>query len=72
MNAQGSFYSVVGVNQPKKIITINTEQTKYLMSVPQESNTGGKINGNICIHSLAPAAHGSWIQVDPSARLLVD
>jgi hypothetical protein len=42
MNAHGSFYSDVVVNQSKKIITINTEQTKYLLSVPQKSNTGGK------------------------------
>jgi hypothetical protein len=48
MNAQGSFYSAVVVNQPKKIITINIKQTKHLSSVPpQESKTGGKINGNI-------------------------
>jgi hypothetical protein len=49
MNALGSFYSDLLVNQPKKIITINTEQTKYLRSVPQESKTGGKINGGIYV-----------------------
>jgi hypothetical protein len=42
MSAHGS-YSVVVVNQPKKIITNNTKQTKYLKSVPQESNIGEKI-----------------------------
>ncbi len=81
MTAHGSFYSVVVVNQPKKIIKINTKQTKYLLSVPQESNTGGKINSNIYLHSSASAAPGfgcsptfliCTIQVDPSARLLVD
>jgi hypothetical protein len=49
MNAHGSFYSVVVVNQPKKIIIINTKQTKYL-SVPQESKTEKKINEIFGIH----------------------
>jgi hypothetical protein len=52
MNAHGSFYSVVVVNKPKKIITINTMQTIYLRSVPHENNTGGKINGNSYMHKL--------------------
>jgi hypothetical protein len=43
MNAHGNFYSAVVVNQPKKIVTINTKQTKYFRSVPQESITGGII-----------------------------
>jgi hypothetical protein len=30
MNAHGSFYSVVFVNQLKEMRTINTEQTKYV------------------------------------------
>jgi hypothetical protein len=30
MNLHGSFNSAFVVNQPKKIITINTKQTKYL------------------------------------------
>jgi hypothetical protein len=53
MNAHKSFFSIVVLNQLQKIITTNTKQTKYLMSVPQKSNTGGKINGNIDIHCLA-------------------
>jgi hypothetical protein len=44
MSAHGSFYPVLVANQPKKIIVINTKQTKYLRSVPQESITGIKIN----------------------------
>jgi hypothetical protein len=46
VNAHGSFYSGFVVNQPKKIKTINTKNTKYLMSVPQESVIRGKINGS--------------------------
>jgi hypothetical protein len=77
----GSFYSVLVVNQPEQIITINTKQTKYLRSVPQESITGGKINGDIYIHCFASTGHGfdcsrtlllCIIQVHPSTRLLVD
>ncbi len=69
------------VNQPKNTITINTKRTQYLRSVPQDSNTGGKINYNIYIHCSASADHGfgqlrtfllCTIQVHPSARLLVD
>ncbi len=41
VNIHGSFYSVVVVNQPEKIRTIDTKQTKYLRSVSQENNTGG-------------------------------
>jgi hypothetical protein len=50
MNSRGIFYSVVVFNEHKKIRTINSKRTKYLRSVPQESNTGGKINGKIYIH----------------------
>jgi hypothetical protein len=57
MYAHGSFYSAFVVNQPKKIITINTKKIKYLRNVPQESITGGKINGSIYIHSFASADH---------------
>jgi hypothetical protein len=42
MMAHGSFYSVVVVNLPKKIITINTKLTKYFRSVPQEVILEGK------------------------------
>ncbi len=80
MNANGSFYSVVGVNQPKEIRTFYTKRTEYL-SVPQECITEGKINANIYVHRSASADHGfgysgtllmCTIQVHPSARLLVD
>jgi hypothetical protein len=80
MNAHGSFYSVVVINQPKKIMPINTKQIKYFRSVSQENN-GGKINGNINIHCSSSADHGFGcsrsflvcsIHVHPSARLLVD
>ncbi len=66
------------INQPKKIITINTNHTKYLRSVPQE--TGGKINGTIYVHCSGSTDNGfgclqtlmlCTIQVHPSARLLV-
>jgi ABC-type tungstate transport system permease subunit len=50
MNAHENFYSFVLVNQPEKIITVNTKQAKYFWSVPQEKNTGGKIDGNIYVH----------------------
>jgi hypothetical protein len=56
--AHGSMYFMVVVNQPKKIRTINTKQTKYLRSVPLENNTGGKIISNIYIHCKASAGHG--------------
>jgi hypothetical protein len=49
MNAIGSFYSVGVLNQPKKIRTVNTKQTKYLRSVPQESIVSPRINPG-CIH----------------------
>jgi hypothetical protein len=42
MNAHGSFYFVVVLDQPKKTITIDTKQTKYLRNVPQENSTGEK------------------------------
>jgi hypothetical protein len=80
MNAHGSFYSLAVLNQPNKIITINTKQTKYFRVVLKESHTGGKRNDNIYIHCSASADHGvgclrtflvSTIQVYPSARLLV-
>ncbi len=57
MNAHRSFHSGFVVNQPKKIITINTKQRKYLRSVLQESLTGGKINGSIYVHCSASADH---------------
>jgi hypothetical protein len=60
MNANGSFYSLTVLNQPNKIRTINTKQTKYLRVVLQESHTGGKINDNIYIHCSASADHG-WL-----------
>ncbi len=81
MNVFGSFYSTVVGNQPKEISKINTKQTKYLRSVPQESITGGKINGNFYIYCSASTDHGfgclrtvlvCTIQVHPSVRLLAD
>jgi hypothetical protein len=79
MNANGSFYSVDVVNQPKEIRTINTKRTKYFRIVPQESITGGKINGNIYVQHLLITDLGCCgtvlvctIQVHPSVRLLVD
>jgi hypothetical protein len=54
MNVNGSFYSVDVVNQPKKTRTINPKQTKYFRVVPQESITGGKINGSILCKLFKP------------------
>jgi hypothetical protein len=77
MNTNGSLYSVIVVNQPKKIIQINTEQTNIWGVF---HNTAGKINDNIYIHCLVSADHGFGclriflvcpIEVHPSARLLV-
>ncbi len=81
MNVLGSYYSMVVVNQPKEISTINTKQTKYLRSVQQESITGGKINGYFYIYCSASTDHRfgclrtvlvCTIQVHPSVRLLAD
>jgi hypothetical protein len=61
---------VVVVNQPKEVRTINTKWTKYFRSVPQESITREKINGNIYVHCTASTDHEfgcSWILVDRRA-----
>jgi hypothetical protein len=80
MNIHRSFYSAFVVNQPKKNEK-NPKRTKYLRSVPQDNTIGGKINGNIYIHSFASADQGfgcsqtvlvCTIQVHPSTGLLVD
>jgi hypothetical protein len=58
INAHGGFYSAFVFNQLKKMITIDTKQTKFLRSGPQESITGGKINGSIYVHCFPSADHG--------------
>ncbi len=79
MNACRSLYSAIVVNQPKKIIAINTKQTRYLRSIPQENNTSAKINGNAHAHCPSSVDHRFGyvriflvcsIQVHPFARLL--
>jgi hypothetical protein len=73
MNAYGNFYSVIVVNQLRKMATINTKQTRYLetKTIPKQ------IDGNIYIHCPVSADHGLGclciflvcsIQVHPSVQ----
>ncbi len=47
ISANGRFYSVVVVNQAKKIINFNNKQTKPLRSVPQERSIEEKVKAAI-------------------------